>query len=58
MRIVDETTAASLVIVTEHGAVDLRGKSLRARAELLVGIASPEDRADLRAAAVARKLFA
>lgn len=31
-------------IVTEHGAADLRGKSLRERAELLIGLADPRFR--------------
>lgn len=34
-------------IVTEYGAVDLRGKSLRERAEALVGIAHPKFRDEL-----------
>jgi acyl-CoA hydrolase len=44
-------------IVTEHGAVDLRGKSLRRRAELLISIAHPDFRGELEAAARARRLF-
>lgn len=44
-------------VVTEHGAVNLRGCSLRRRAELLISIAEPAFRGELRAAAVARKLF-
>jgi acyl-CoA hydrolase len=44
-------------IVTEHGAVDLRGKSLRRRAELLVSIAHPDFRAELEAAARDRRLL-
>ncbi|MFO0681721.1 MAG: acetyl-CoA hydrolase/transferase C-terminal domain-containing protein [Sandaracinus sp.] len=43
-------------IVTEHGAVDLRGRTLRERAERLVSIAHPDFRSELRAAAVKRKL--
>jgi acyl-CoA hydrolase len=43
-------------IVTEHGAVDLRGRTLRERAERLVSIAHPDFRSQLRAAAVARRL--
>jgi 4-hydroxybutyrate CoA-transferase len=43
-------------IVTEYGAVNLYGKSLRARAELLMEIAAPDFRAELRAAASARRL--
>jgi 4-hydroxybutyrate CoA-transferase len=35
-------------IVTEYGAVNLFGKSLRERAELLISIAHPDFRADLR----------
>jgi acyl-CoA hydrolase len=35
-------------VVTEHGAVDLHGKTLRERAELLIGIAHPDFRAELR----------
>lgn len=35
-------------VVTEHGAVDLFGKTLRARAEALIGIAHPDFRAELR----------
>jgi 4-hydroxybutyrate CoA-transferase len=31
-------------VVTEHGAVDLRGKNLRQRARLLIGIAHPDHR--------------
>jgi itaconate CoA-transferase len=37
----------SQIIVTEHGWVDLRGKSLRQRAEALVGIAHPKFRDEL-----------
>jgi acyl-CoA hydrolase len=35
-------------VVTEHGAVDLHGKTLRQRAELLIDIAHPDFRAELR----------
>jgi acyl-CoA hydrolase len=35
-------------VVTEYGAVNLHGKTLRERAELLVGIAHPDFRAELR----------
>jgi 4-hydroxybutyrate CoA-transferase len=34
--------------VTEYGAVNLHGKTLRERAELLIGIAHPDFRAELR----------
>ena len=37
-------------VVTEYGAVDLFGKSLRERAESLISIAHPDFRADLRRA--------
>ena len=42
-------------VVTEHGAVNLHGKTLRDRAELLISVAAPEFRAELRAAAVGLK---
>jgi acyl-CoA hydrolase len=35
-------------VVTEHGAVDLFGRTLRERAEALIGIAHPDFRAELR----------
>jgi acyl-CoA hydrolase len=35
-------------VVTEFGAVNLHGKSLRERAEMLIGIAHPNFRADLK----------
>lgn len=38
-------------IVTEHGAVNLRGKSTKERAEALIGIAHPDHRGDLMKAA-------
>ena len=41
-------------IVTEYGAVDLRGKDLAQRAKLLISIASPEFREDLERSAVER----
>jgi 4-hydroxybutyrate CoA-transferase len=41
-------------VVTEHGAVDLRGKNLRQRARLLIGIAHPEHREALEREAHAR----
>jgi acyl-CoA hydrolase len=42
-------------VVTEFGAVNLHGKSLRERADLLTSIAHPDHRADLRAAAAGLK---
>ncbi len=45
------------IIVTEYGAVNLRGRNLRERAELLISVAHPDFRPDLRHAAVDRKLF-
>ena len=44
-------------VVTEHGAVNLYGQSLRARAERLISIAHPEFRPELLAAAAGRKLY-
>lgn len=44
-------------IATEHGAVNLRAQTLRRRAELLISIAHPDFRGELRSAAVGRKLF-
>ncbi len=35
------------IVVTEYGAVDLKGKSLRQRAEALIGIAHPAFRDEL-----------
>jgi acyl-CoA hydrolase len=35
-------------IVTEHGVVNLHGRSLRERADMLIGIAHPDFRAELR----------
>lgn len=42
-------------VVTEHGAVNLHGKSLRERAELLLSVAAPQFRTELREAAVGLK---
>lgn len=44
-------------VVTEHGAVNLRGRTLRQRAEMLISIAHPDFRQELRAAAVERRIF-
>ena len=41
-------------VVTEYGAVDLRGKNLAQRAKLLISIAAPEFREELDRAAAAR----
>ncbi|MBQ6283748.1 MAG: acetyl-CoA hydrolase/transferase family protein [Bacteroidales bacterium] len=41
-------------VVTEYGAVDLRGKSLQERAKLLISIAHPDDRESLDRAAFDR----
>ena len=43
-------------VVTEHGAVNLRGRTLRERANLLIRVAHPDFRAELRAAAAQRHL--
>ena len=46
------TTRAHVhTVVTEHGVAELFGRSLRERAEALIGIAHPDFRADLRRAA-------
>jgi acyl-CoA hydrolase len=56
-RIVPELAAGAGVVttrghvhwvVTEHGAVNLHGKTLRERAGLLIGVAHPDFRAELR----------
>jgi acyl-CoA hydrolase len=41
------------VVVTEHGIAELRGRTMRERAEALIGIAHPDFRADLRQASAA-----
>jgi acetyl-CoA hydrolase len=52
------TTRADVhYVVTEHGVAHLFGRSLRQRAELLIGIAHPDFREELRAQARGRKLF-
>jgi acetyl-CoA hydrolase len=38
-------------VVTEHGVVNLYGKTIRERAQALIGIAAPEFREELTAAA-------
>ena len=50
------TTHKNLVdkVVTEHGVAELRGRTIRQRAEALIAIAAPRFRDELRAAA--RKL--
>lgn len=42
------------LVVTEHGAVNLYGKSLQERARMLIGIAHPDDREALERAAFER----
>jgi acyl-CoA hydrolase len=44
-------------VVTEYGAVDLHGQTLRSRAERLISIAHPDFRADLRAQLAAQRHF-
>ena len=44
-------------VVTEFGVADLFGKSLRERAQALIGIAHPDFREELRAAARKRNLL-
>jgi acyl-CoA hydrolase len=52
------TTRADVhYVVTEHGVARLYGKSLRERAEALIGIAHPDFREELRAAARRRRLL-
>jgi acyl-CoA hydrolase len=43
-------------VVTEHGAVNLRGRNLRERAEMLISIAHPDFRRELRTVAMERRL--
>ncbi len=45
-------------VATEYGIVDLRGRSLRQRAGLLISLAHPDFRPELHASAVHRRLFA
>jgi acyl-CoA hydrolase len=45
-------------IATEYGIINLRGLSLRQRAESLIELAHPDFRPDLHTAAVARRVFA
>jgi 4-hydroxybutyrate CoA-transferase len=42
-------------VVTEYGIAELRGRSVREKAEALINVAHPDFRAELRA--VARKMF-
>ena len=52
------TTRADVhYVVTEYGIADLYGRSLRERAESLIGIAHPEFRQELERAAVERNLL-
>ncbi len=52
------TTRADVhYVVTEHGIADLFGRSLRERAEQLIGISHPDFRDELEHAARARKLL-
>ncbi|MGD9712959.1 MAG: acetyl-CoA hydrolase/transferase family protein [Thermomicrobiales bacterium] len=44
-------------VATEYGVVNLEGQPIRKRAELLIGIAHPDFRNELRAHAVRRKLI-
>lgn len=44
-------------LVTEHGAVNLHGLTLKQRAEALIGIAHPDFRAELRAEIAQRRRF-
>jgi acyl-CoA hydrolase len=44
-------------VVTEHGAVNLHGKGLRERADLLISIAHPDVRQELRRDARAVRHF-
>lgn len=44
-------------VATEYGVVNLAGKSLRQRANALIGISHPDHRAELMAASVERKFF-
>lgn len=44
-------------VATEHGVVNLRGRSLRQRAELLISIAHPDHRRALRQAAAGRQIL-
>ena len=52
------TTRADVhYVVTEYGVASLFGKSLRERAQALIGIAHPDFRDELRAAARRRNLL-
>lgn len=44
-------------VVTEHGAVNLHGKTLRQRADLMISLAAPQFRTELRQAAAGLKRF-
>ena len=52
------TTRADVhYVVTEYGVADLFGRTLRERAEALIGIAHPDFREELEAAAMERRLL-
>ena len=51
------TRAHAHFVVTEHGIVDLWGKSIRERAQLLISVAHPDHRPALEAAARERNIF-
>jgi 4-hydroxybutyrate CoA-transferase len=51
------TRADVHVVVTEYGVAPMLGRNVRERAEALIGVAHPDDREELLAAARARGLF-
>jgi hypothetical protein len=46
-----------ITVVTEYGSVNMKGRSVRERAQLLIDIAHPDDRADLVAEAKRRNIL-
>jgi itaconate CoA-transferase len=54
---ITDTRMDTHYVVTEHGMVNLKGRSLSERAELLIGIAHPDYRDELREAAVSMNLL-